>query len=96
MHSLDLSKDDGVKLKPCPFCGGDVDLVERGNLLVFLCKPESHCIGSGLGTYGLADKRETAIETWNRRRGQNLGRPMWEEDPPSEYDRLCGRENSNV
>ena len=56
------------KLKPCPFCGGDVSLVEKGNLLVFLCEPSSPCIGSGLGNYGMASKRETAIETWNTRR----------------------------
>lgn len=68
-------------LKPCPNCGCDVTLVERGNLLVFLCPPESPCIGSGLGTYGMASKRESAIEAFNRRADQT----------PSEFERMCSK-----
>lgn len=56
-----------VELKPCPNCGCDVTLEDRGNLLVFLCPPHSSCIGSGLGTYAMASKRDTAIEQYNRR-----------------------------
>lgn len=55
------------KLADCPFCQGPVTLVEKGNLIVFLCEPSSPCVGSGLGNYGLASKRDSVIATWNRR-----------------------------
>ena len=55
------------KLKPCPFCGGEAELVEHNEGLVFYfvrCKNEN-CFA------GAADVRhfskETLVEAWNRR-----------------------------
>lgn len=57
-----------AELKPCPYCGCELTIEDRGeNLLVFLCPPHSSCIGSGLGTYAMASKRESAIEAFNSR-----------------------------
>lgn len=47
---------------PCPFCGGEVEIIERGNSIsyyVIQCKP---CRAEVKGT-----KAEQAIEVWNRR-----------------------------
>lgn len=57
-----------VELKPCPFCGEPVTLVEKDSgLLVFKCPDTSPCVGSGLGSFGRSEQRDTAIAAWNRR-----------------------------
>lgn len=57
-----------IPLKPCPLCGGPVTLEERGERLVVIkCQEGSPCIGSGVGQYIDAEKRESAIRMWNTR-----------------------------
>lgn len=91
MNEFNLREDYRVKLRPCPNCGMDVELVQKSDrLLAFVCPPESPCRGSGLFTCADADKRDSAVEAYNRRSDQ-LRRPLWEETP-SEYDRLCGKD----
>jgi hypothetical protein len=64
----DVNIDALDALLPCPFCGESVTLHEKDSgLLVFLCPDHSPCIGSGLGNFGLAGQRETAIAAWNTR-----------------------------
>jgi hypothetical protein len=70
--------DDAKKvvLLPCPFCGSDPTLEERGDgdLFVVLCQPQSSCYGSGLATFGMRSKREEAIAAWNTRQPQTDAR----------------------
>jgi hypothetical protein len=65
--------EEGNKLAPCPHCGSEVDLVHSPNerIISFICPPESTCVGSGLGTFALAEKLNEAIEAWNRRVNYN-------------------------
>lgn len=88
MNAFDLIQNDGVKLKPCPNCGMDVEIIQKGDrLLAFVCPPDSPCRGSGLFTCADADKRDSAVEAYNRRVVR------WDyNETPSEYDRLCGKD----
>lgn len=59
-------------LAPCPFCGGDVTIENRGDgdLFVILCEEGSPCIGSGFANFGMRSKKAQAIAAWNTRAGQ--------------------------
>lgn len=52
-----------IKLKPCPFCGGTVNIVVglRGTIM-FLCKK----CGADVCFYG-AEYEPKATQAWNRR-----------------------------
>ena len=50
-----------AELKPCPFCGGDVDFL--GNTVSIKCK---ECGGAFIVTNPLISKLEVK-EAWNRR-----------------------------
>ena len=58
-----------IKLKPCPFCGGEGDCNNTG-----LCTKDGEslwwveCGACGVSTSG-HQKREMALEAWNRRTG---------------------------
>ena len=59
------------KLKPCPFCGGEVTISPgRSDLRWLLCSKGSACAGSGLHTVFTEAGQETAIAAWNRRAGE--------------------------
>lgn len=60
---------DTPTLKPCPFCGSEVTIEDRGDgdLFVILCPEGSPCIGSGFANYGLRSKKAEAITAWNTR-----------------------------
>lgn len=60
---------EATYLKPCPFCGMEVELRDRAGdkLIVFACPDESPCHGSGLGIYALSESREAGVMAWNRR-----------------------------
>ena len=60
------------KLQPCWHCGNEVhikDIIDEKGLLMheFVCATGSSCLGSGLFTAFFPEKKETAIEQWNRR-----------------------------
>lgn len=57
-----------VKLKPCPFCGGEAKV--RGNMLVVssysvVCLNEK--CGAHIFFYGAERNKETNVRRWNRR-----------------------------
>ena len=55
---------------PCPHCNGPVTMMLRGpddKLVVFLCEATSTCIGSGLGTYAMRAKIDTAAAQYAKR-----------------------------
>ena len=52
------------ELLPCPFCGGEAEIVERGLLFIARCA-DGWCIGGGVSsTYTDA---ESAAKAWNTR-----------------------------
>lgn len=53
-----------AELKPCPFCGGEVELFENNN--AFLGRWYIFCPKCGIET-GLYIKPEYIVEKWNRR-----------------------------
>ena len=58
-----------VDLKPCPFCGGEADVIEHlfyehDSLYGLQCKK---CKAK---TYLFYESEEKAIEAWNRRAGE--------------------------
>ena len=55
------------KLKPCPFCGGEVSLSEAEGMLGITCDEDSSCLGSGLLMVFPVEQRESAITAWNTR-----------------------------
>jgi len=62
-----MSKDE-LKLKPCPFCGGDVkenDIVTYDGFFFVRCQT---CIAYG----PYEDSNAEAVETWNKRHGDSL------------------------
>ena len=71
------------KLQPCWHCGKDVhikDIIDEKGLLMheFVCATGSSCLGSGLFTAFFPEKKETAIDAWNRR--ATLYTPVRRED----------------
>lgn len=54
------------KLKPCPFCGGEVKIsiipVRRRRTVMFIC----HKCGANVNFFG-AEYGQDAAEAWNRR-----------------------------
>ncbi|MDX1117052.1 hypothetical protein GOL29_03250 [Sinorhizobium medicae] len=93
MDALNLSKDDRVKLKACAHCGGKAGVnIAGGGFGIF-------CNDCGVGVrkrihpgiyldwrkHAEAEER-LAVLAWNRRH----------DETPSEFERLCGKENSHV
>lgn len=55
------------ELKPCPFCGGEAELVEHNGDLIFYsvsCKNEN-CFAGAVDVRHFG--KETLVEAWNRR-----------------------------
>lgn len=57
------------ELKPCPFCGGNIKLLEskNGSIVTFACQEDSSCIGTGLYILANPEKLSSAITSWNTR-----------------------------
>ena len=53
----------GITLLPCPFCGGDAELIDDGKHSFVFCIDEEEC---GVEGYRALDEGY-AIEAWNRR-----------------------------
>ena len=51
------------ELKPCPFCGGDVEIAEGMNEAWVSCS-NKQC---GMGASGMFSTRKKAIAAWNTR-----------------------------
>lgn len=74
MNSLDLSQNDGVKLKACPYCGSScVGLEDMGD--GYFAVECEDCVAGGPSE----TSRDRAVSAWNRRH----------DETPSEYERLC-------
>lgn len=58
------------KLKPCPFCGGKAEIYED-TIIKSLPAYSVYCTKCYARTYGLYDKKDDAIESWNRRVNEN-------------------------
>lgn len=61
------TKQSGVELEPCPFCGGEATFVDAGSGLNYYvgCADDSCC---GFAEVGWAFKtREEAVAAWNTR-----------------------------
>ena len=58
-----------IDLKPCPFCGGEADVIEH----LFHRLDSSYglqCKKCKAETYQFYESEEKAIEAWNRRAGE--------------------------
>lgn len=57
---------DEIKLKPCPFCGGEAHLNKVGSLYFVICAAAAgDCsVNPWVGRY---DNKAEAINAWNRR-----------------------------
>ncbi|MQX90286.1 Lar family restriction alleviation protein [Sinorhizobium meliloti] len=87
MNAFDLSKDDRVKLKPCPFCGTIEHLasirigsqVDGFTPIAVRCHHLDCDEVQGPTGNGYAE----AVQLWNRRH----------DETPSEFERLCGEKS---
>ena len=64
-----MPSKDYLKLRNCPFCGGDAEIVKEdqfGRLRFFVT-----CLGCGIETPRTAMTKEKAAEAWNRRAGND-------------------------
>lgn len=55
-----------IKLKPCPFCGGEAKLRVSGGCDGEDCLVWAYCVKCGADS-ALLDTAEEAAEAWNRR-----------------------------
>lgn len=86
MDALNLSKDDRVKLKGCPFCGGQANhyaIAEHKHVFVdwvpsFPGCYVIECVGCDF--YMSKNDSAEAFAAWNRRH----------DETPSEFERLIG------
>ena len=56
------------KLKPCPFCNGEVELCETP--MQGWTEYKSVCTNCDATIMGMFDDKEKAVEAWNRRAGE--------------------------
>lgn len=53
-----------MKLKPCPFCGGEAEVVDNGWFVDVSCKKDD-C--RGYANHLVYNSEKEAVEAWNRR-----------------------------
>ncbi|MDW9528097.1 Lar family restriction alleviation protein [Sinorhizobium meliloti] len=81
MDALNLGQNYVVNLKGCPYCGSGATFTTTNEFeLYWVHCDECGAVGPGDTTH------EKAIAAWNRRH----------DETPSEFERLCGKENSHV
>lgn len=84
MNALNLTKDDGVKLRICPFCGGEPEMFNFAGRVTIECTSCSCVVKSDIHpsiyinheAYQRACVRDVVI-LWNRRH----------DETPSEFER---------
>lgn len=57
------------KLKPCPFCGGEAECLNKNKVRTFCAVMCKNC-----GAIIAKLKKHTAIEAWNKRSDNNGGK----------------------
>lgn len=78
-----------VKLKPCPFCGGEAEIAARIDKCYAICK------GCGAVAAG-ADTIDNAAKTWNKRIGHETYKEYfdahisWDAFPDANVDNIIG------
>ena len=58
------------ELKPCPFCGGEVEIIDTGlNFWKYAIRHKNICVKCILDTRGFSTEKtkQEVIEAWNRR-----------------------------
>ena len=58
-------KENKTELKPCPFCGGEAEIVDTGDLYGH-CEYSVSCTSCNCNTDWLTNKKE-AVQAWNKR-----------------------------
>lgn len=58
-----------AELKPCPFCGGEAEIVNNGYFVDVSCK-DHRCRGWAESL--MNNTEEEAIEAWNRRTSREI------------------------
>jgi len=74
-HRGGLAVESGLKLLPCPFCGGEAEINQIGNMATKSRGFEVRCTAWGCSTKkrsmvirrSLEDARTWAVERWNAR-----------------------------
>ena len=56
-----------IQLKPCPFCGEEVERKYTKSGMVLVCPTNSPCHGSGLATVYVGSNIYDLVDVWNRR-----------------------------
>ena len=68
-----IDDDATIKLRKCPFCGGEADMVDEGSECspdrFWACCPNPSCFVEGTGVYAT---EEEAAQAWNTRGGVGL------------------------
>ncbi len=54
-----------LKLKPCPFCGGEPEVNVKGAIALVRCNLDSCDVNPRV--YSIGDGGVAAVEAWNRR-----------------------------
>jgi hypothetical protein len=76
-----IEAEEERKLKPCPFCGGEADLMQSTSTLGYISHHWSvNCTVEGCCETGWLESESEAEAAWNRRSGDEKHcRKMWRE-----------------
>ena len=87
-----------IKLKPCPFCGGEARIASEGGTVVLATCKKCHVETQGVSISAEYCANEKAAEEWNRRINQPP-KAHWTREDVTSYDgetfkngaAICGR-----
>lgn len=102
MNALNLSKDDRIRIKGCPHCGGPAIVSTAGgyderNGYNFTAEVRCQNCGANVLVGSLRNKNGWCTE--DRESAENRASVLWNrrhDETPSEFERLIGKENSHV